>query len=814
MVNISDIKDTERRLVEAMAEGQWADYSANDPLLNDPVKGVTWGEERTVRAHIIVALCARLVPSWTIHAKGVRIKGAKITGQLDFQNLTLLSALRLENCWIESEILLHDAQTKTIALSGSRVCGIIANRISTTGSLYFDKGFICSGGIQLIDAQVTGSMYADTATFENPHELAFDGARLKLGGSLFLRDGFRSRGEIKLVDAEIGGSLVFDSGARLVNPSGRTLNAARLVTKGSIFLQNDFNSVGEILLMNAQVGGNFICQKATLENIYRIALKADGISVKGATQLSNGFNAKGGVRLAFSNFGATFECFNATFENIGRECLTANEITTGGSVFFRPNLKTSGKVILIGANIGGSLLCGNAACISPKGVAFDATRASVKHYLSMGSGFIAEGEVRLVGTDVGGLEIIDTYIINQDGIALRARGLITKGNIILHGNFVGEVNLQGVKTEATLNVNGSRFYNDRKMSVDADGLITGGDVSMQGIRTSGELRLRNAEIGGDLAFSSAVLTGGDSGKAIRAAGLKAKGSVYFDKGFETIEGGISLSRARIGGKLDCNNVIFSSKNRKAFSAPGMEVQGPFVWQEFLAQPEGVVNLAGAKVGQLNDDVKSWPQKNHLIIDGFKYNTFDTPIVDTKKRLEWIRLQKGFSPYAYEQAAQALRSMGREKEARKIAKAKQDDLRRLGTLNPFGWLWNWFLGFTIGHGYQVWRALLISIVVIAIGIGIFEWAFQSQVMVLVKDKDKQTYVKGMRCPPDVPCFEPVIYSIDTFLPIVDLRQDSYWLPVGRGSNFKFFKIYLWLHIFLGWMLTTVGVVGLTGLVRKE
>lgn len=814
VINTSDIKDTERRLIEAIAKGEWADYSSEDPALNDSADGATWGEDRTVRAHVIVAICAQLEPSLTVHAKGIRIRGAKITGQLDFQNLNLLFKLSLINCWVETEILLQDAQTRTIVLSGSRVCGIVANRISTIGGLYFDKGFICSGSIQLIDAQVTASIVADGAVFDRPHWLAFDGARLRLGGSLFLRNGFHCRGEIRLVDAEIGGSLVFEN-ARLVNPSGMTLNASRVSTKKNVFLRSNFSSVGEIMLVNAQVGGSFLCQKATLENIYRIVLRADGMSVKGTMHLSDGFTAKGGVRLPFSNIGGTLECHNATFENIGRECLTANEITTGGSVFLRPNLETSGRVVFEGASIGGSLVCSNATLMSPRSVAFDATRVSVRHYLSFGPNFSAEGLVRLVGAEVGGsLEINKVDITNQGDIALKAGHLVTKGNITLFGRFIGEVHLQRVKTEGSLYANNSEFDGHRKVSIDADGLVTAGDVAMQHIRTSGELRLRNADIGGDLSLSCAALIGGVSGRAVRASGLKAKGSVYFDNGFRTVEGGVGLSRARIGGKLDCNNVILSSEDGNAFNAPGMEVQGTFIWQKFLARPQGVVNLAGTRVGQLNDDIQSWPEQNHLIIDGFKYNTFDTPIVDTRKRLEWLRLQKGFGPYAYEQAAQVLRSMGREREARKIAKAKQDDLRRLGTLNPFGWLWNWLLGFTIGHGYQVWRALLISIVVITIGIGVFEWSFQSQVMVLVKDRDKQTYIRGTRCPPDVPCFEPVIYSIDTFLPIVDLRQDSYWLPVGRESNFKFFKIYLWLHIFLGWMLTTIGVVGLTGIVRRE
>lgn len=59
-MNKSDLRDTERRLIEAIAKGEWADYSSDDPTLNDSADGAAWGEDRTVRAHVIVAVCARL----------------------------------------------------------------------------------------------------------------------------------------------------------------------------------------------------------------------------------------------------------------------------------------------------------------------------------------------------------------------------------------------------------------------------------------------------------------------------------------------------------------------------------------------------------------------------------------------------------------------------------------------------------------------------------------------------------------------------------------------------------------------------------
>ena len=60
----------------------------------------------------------------------------------------------------------------------------------------------------------------------------------------------------------------------------------------------------------------------------------------------------------------------------------------------------------------------------------------------------------------------------------------------------------------------------------------------------------------------------------------------------------------------------------------------------------------------------------------------------------------------------------------------------------------------------------------------------------------------------------MYSVDAFVPIIDLHQEKYWLPDVRKGYGWLYRAYLWLHISFGWILTTVLVVGLTGLVKKD
>ena len=75
------------------------------------------------------------------------------------------------------------------------------------------------------------------------------------------------------------------------------------------------------------------------------------------------------------------------------------------------------------------------------------------------------------------------------------------------------------------------------------------------------------------------------------------------------------------------------------------------------------------------------------------------------------------------------------------------------------------------------------------------------------------IKG-ELPKNHPRFNALMYSIDVFIPIVDLRQESYWLPRYVEKQGWTYVIYMWFHIAFGWILTTLGVVGLTGIVKKE
>jgi hypothetical protein len=74
--------------------------------------------------------------------------------------------------------------------------------------------------------------------------------------------------------------------------------------------------------------------------------------------------------------------------------------------------------------------------------------------------------------------------------------------------------------------------------------------------------------------------------------------------------------------------------------------------------------------------------------------------------------------------------------------------------------------------------------------------------------------------------PLLYSVDVFLPFVNLHQEHYWWPDAErsgecsvlGARFRisgaFLRYYLWAQVIAGWLLSAIFVAGVTGLMRND
>ena len=527
------------------------------------------------------------------------------------------------------------------------------------------------------------------------------------------------------------------------------------------------------------------------------SINAECASVKGSVTLSNGFCADGEVQLLGVQIGSNLDCGAGTFRNTGGKAIRADRIYVQGSVFFRNAFVAEGEVRLLGAEIGGNLECNDGTFKNPGGRSLSADRASVQGSVFLRDGFSAEGEVRLPGGMIGGnLECNQGVFKNAGGVALNADRVSVQGNAILSGGFIaeGEVDCAGAQIGNNLSCDGGVFRNGSERALNADGInVKGFAFFRAGFRAEGEVNLLSAQIGDNLECDGGVFKNA-AGRALNADRMNVQGNAMFRSGFRA-EGEVRLVNAMVKGTLAWSGVN---------------------------HPERVtLNLRNGSAGAIQDDKASWPSEGKLDLDGFVYGHIANDLTDTRSRLKWLMLQQPFTPKPYRQLAKVMSDAGFDRGERRVLFEMEDRIwREEGTVASK--LFRWPLSLVVGYGYYPLRALMGLAIMVILGWGVYAGARAAGMMV-PKDPQAYAYFKQNRQAPGF--YEPLVplvFSLENSLPLVKLGQTDYWRPdpapehAGGGwmSSTGLLFGFLRLQILLGWILATLFIAGVTGIVQKE
>jgi hypothetical protein len=613
-----------------------------------------------------------------------------------------------------------------------------------------------------------------------------------------------------------------------------------LSVEGGLFLRAGFVALGEVRLLNARIGGNLDCSGATFENLPQKgvsgrgkALDAGGARISGNVFLREGFVAEGEVWLPGAQIDGDLDCHGGTFRNPAQrefpdsgKALTADAVSVRGGVFLSDGFTAEGGVRLIGAQIGGVLHCSGAKLKNPPqrelpetGYALCADRAVVGSGIFLRGPFVAEGEVSLVrariGADLdcsaGTLKNIPQEGLPMSGDALKADRVDVRGSVYLRDGFTaqGEVRMLGAQIVGNLDCSGGTFTNPH--------------------------RSRLPEI---------------SGKALSADRVNVKGNVFLRHGFAA-DGWVRLLGSRVEGDLDCRGGLIS-----ALSAEGAKI-GRIIMRGVDGARGAAIDLMNASTDALLDDEVSWPAKGMLLLDDFVYGRISEGPTDAETRLKWLALQPKFEPQPYRQLAIVLREMGDDHGARKVLYEMQ---RRARGEAEASWieatcirLWNWtvdrcapfgrwLLKWIIGYGYYPYRALLGLAVLTLLGTVLFGLGYMGGSMAPAEQEAYTSFEKQGWPPRHYQQFNPFVYSLENSVPFLKLGQDSAWAPdpgpreqeragavnlapfkwLARvASSWRltwlarpwFLRFFRWGQIIVGWMLATLFVAGVTGVVRR-
>jgi hypothetical protein len=797
------LSDAEVKLLHAAPKGETAycgPSEREDDLDNDPARWGSWGHKREIRAELIRWLCVDRDAKDRVDPRGIRVHAARIAGKLDLSFVGVPFPLSLHRCGLCQHLDLSFTEIPSVDLSETCLPSLNALHATVKGDLNL-RDLRSKGPVQLSSASIGGTLDCDGAQLQNPAKpnvsgsgTALNAGHAKVAGDVLLRNGFVAEGTVWLYGAEIGG--LDCGGGKFQNPakaniegSGMALIAEGAKIAGPVYLRNGFAAEGLVRLYGAEIKGNLECSRGKFQNPAKpgvawsgVALEVATAKVEGAVILRDGFEAEGLVRLQAAEIGADLAC--------------------GGGKFQNPAV----------------------ANVSESGTALNAEGAKVVGAVHLRDGFAAEGAVRLYGAEIGGTFTCDdgkfqnpaVANVPGSGVALVADGVRVARGALLRKCFAeGEVRLVGAKIGGNLACDGSNFQNPAAADVPGSGMaliadgakVAGGVLLRNGFAAKGEVRLSGAEIGvtlecdGGKFQNPTVANVPGSGAALVADGTKVAGAVLFRDGFAA-EGTVRLYGAQIGGHLECRLGTFES-----------------------------LVLTNASVGAILDDESSWPKPGSLFLDGFVYRHISGGPVSAAERLGWLARQASFTRQPYRQLAKVLREAGDDRGWRRVcAEMEQKTWAGRGWIvRGLTWL---LLGRTIGYGYFPARALRLLLLLVIVGSLVY-WRGYAAGNIVPTSKDAyESFLLHKDPPPYYEAFHSLPYSLENSFPLVKLGVQDKWAPnangrglthepVGWTSRFSshiaspsFLRCFRWLQISVGWILATLFVAGVTGVIRRD
>jgi hypothetical protein len=377
-----------------------------------------WGKERTVSAAVLRDLLVG--ERRPVHAKGVRMRGVRISGLLDLEGATLRCPLSLDSCYFDGadSVCLDHVTASRVVLTRCQLAGLTASMLRAR-QIDLSRSTLRTGPLSLMCADISDELICSGARLNGTD---IDHNALVAGGM------------------KVGGSVYLDR-----------------------YLDDRFTAAGAVWLARADIGGDLACSGAQLgRNHDGIGLLADGMRVGGEVFLREGFTADGTVRLLGADIAGDLSCRAAA---LGRDddgkALVADRMKVGGEVHLYQGFTAAGAVVLNGANIAGDLSLRGAQLNGKdrNGNALDAAGMKAGHDVLLdkepgddGAAFTAAGAVRLARADITGqLSCSGAKLTGTDarGNALAATGMQVGAAVLLNKGFTaaGTVSLNSVRAD-------------------------------------------------------------------------------------------------------------------------------------------------------------------------------------------------------------------------------------------------------------------------------------------------------------------------------------------------------------------------------
>ena len=414
----------ERRLIDAAAGGELADFSSTNPSENDPAGGESWSAERTISAKVICALATANSAAACAPSAGIRIVGARIRGVLNLADKEIRLPIAFVGCFFEREPSLRNASVISVFLGGSVLPGLDARSLRASSDVQICAGSRARRPVRLDHASIDGNLSFNGASLNSGgSKFALVADDAVIGGHVLMSNGFHAKGEVCVRRMRIGG-LFYCAHGRFENPGAIALDADEIAVSSDIIMSNSFVADGEVSMRRARLRRDLYCAHGTFRNPGADALSADGAEIGGRAYFGEWFSAKGSVRLLTTRIAGDLNCVGGIFQNAEGDALLADCIEVDGNVRMHTRFLAQGTVRMADAKIGGTLNCTGGRFENPGRIALSVERTAIGRNAILGSGFRACGAVLFTGASIGGaLDTEDAVFdeIDINGVTIRDR---------------------------------------------------------------------------------------------------------------------------------------------------------------------------------------------------------------------------------------------------------------------------------------------------------------------------------------------------------------------------------------------------------
>ena len=735
------------------------------------------GGRRPVDAALLRRCCLEFRDQ--IDPRGLRLHHVSVRGPVDLAGLTIGFPLHLDDCDFDAPVHVEGAKLRELTLTGSpRLPGLLGNGLRLRGDLDLSGSTLTGAhrtsaslgkraAVWLCEARLGGRLLCRDTVIRPEGERAVQADRIRTGGPIRLLHGFVSEGEVRLTGARIGGSLDI-IGGRIEAPGAIALDLGDAVIGGNLFIVDGGGRRpvirGRMDMGSAHIDGQFLFRNATLE---------------------------------------------------GSDSMPADRGHAGTRV---------------------------------SGTAMSATRLTVGAEVALEGQCDVSGGLDLSMSDLSTVSVGPECTLRAGGrTALDLSNAELRSTVMMAGvSVVGTVRLSGARIHGQLTLTGAQLSQPERSSlIAARGVTVDGDCELMRLHgTGGSLRFSNATL------SSVVAVGAEldnpDGVTLSLHQATVRGSVVLARGFRSV-GLVLLSRATMTGRLELDRSSFEStgpSNRNpqghAIEAISLHARGGMDLGWNRAEPS--VDFTNADTTFLADNPARWPSK--ILISGLTYDRFERSrsgaggrTWDHVARAQWLARQADYDAGPYEQAARVFREHGYTGAAETILIAQRSQARELITGPAAGIrrTLDGLFGASVAYGYRPGRVLWLLVVLLGLVIASLEVpatqatlrattasgiVYTTRGPLVGNSASQRVIIPAHEGVPDacgggqVRCFSPVLYAIDTVVPLVNLDQRAAWYPDPNVPKGTLMQWWLNLATILGWLLSSIFALSLARLARSS